>query len=97
VEVRRIAATISAATIGSRYSLRCFRSALHLLEQLQRLARLFFVNLLERETGVGQHIISGPHVGRALDADAAMHAAKANVRLQQAVALRDAEDLSGNG
>src|SRR5690348_7259848 len=97
VTARRIAATRSAATLGSRYSLRCFRRLLHPAKHLQRSSRLFFINLLESETGVRKHVVSGPHVRRALDADAAMHAAEANVRFQQTIALRNPKDLSRNG
>src|SRR4051812_14628955 len=85
VAVRRIAATMSAANLGSRYSLRCFRLPLHLAKHFQRLACLFFVDLLESKTGVGEHVVSWAYVRRTLDADASMDAAEANVGFEKSV------------
>jgi hypothetical protein len=93
----RMAETRSRESAGSRYSLRCFIFGLEFAEHFERDTGFVFIDLLEREAGVGEDVVAGLDVGSAVDADAAVDTGEANVGFQDAVGLVGAENLSGDG
>jgi hypothetical protein len=97
VAVRRMAEIRPPASMGSRYSLRCFTLCSQFAKHFERKARFVFVHLLEREARVGEHVISGPHLGRAFDADTAVDSSEADVSFEKTVAVDDAQHFTGDG
>jgi hypothetical protein len=97
VAAARIDAARSRATAGSRYSLRCFILGLELAEHFEGDARFVFIDALKGETGMGEDVVAGADVGRAVDADTAMDASESDVGFEDAVGGVGAEDLSGDG
>src|SRR5215475_6572564 len=96
VTARRMAATRSRAREGSRYSLRCFIFGLELAEHFKSDTGFVFVDLLESEAGVAEDVVAGFDGGGAVDADASVNAAEADVGFEDAVSRVGAEDFSGD-
>jgi hypothetical protein len=68
-----------------------------LTEHVDRAEGFFFVQLLEREAGVGKDIVAWFYFGGAFDTDAAVDSGEADVGFQEAVVLTDGEDFSRDG